>query len=114
MKLFDPFFLILFLFLVFSSCNQTKEVNQFTLLPQNDTKINFKNTIRETKEFNVFEYGYLYNGGGVSIGAVPPTSASSPASIATIVRVVAALAASAVSGATAPALLAAVVVLPLV
>ena len=40
----------------------------FTLLAPTDTEINFKNILQETKEFNVFEYGYLYNGGGVSIG----------------------------------------------
>lgn len=68
MKLLDTLFLLLLLSFVFSSCNRTNEVNQFTLLSQSDTKINFKNTIRETKQFNVFEYGYLYNGGGVSIG----------------------------------------------
>ncbi|WP_212748436.1 VCBS repeat-containing protein [Maribacter algarum] len=40
----------------------------FTLLPSSKTNIKFKNIIKETKQFNVLEYGYLYNGGGVSIG----------------------------------------------
>ncbi len=40
----------------------------FTLLPPSETGITFKNILKETKEFNVLEYGYLYNGGGVSIG----------------------------------------------
>lgn len=68
MKLLNTLFLLILLLFVFTSCNETNEDHQFTLLSQNDTKINFKNTIKETKQFNIFEYGYLYNGGGVSIG----------------------------------------------
>ena len=40
----------------------------FSLVPSEHTGIKFKNIIRETENFNVLEYGYLYNGGGVSIG----------------------------------------------
>jgi hypothetical protein len=42
----------------------------FTLLSPSQTGINFKNILKETEEFNVLKYGYLYNGGGVSIGDV--------------------------------------------
>jgi len=40
----------------------------FTLLTPTKTNIKFKNVLKETEEFNVLEYGYLYNGGGVAIG----------------------------------------------
>ncbi|MEO9512214.1 MAG: VCBS repeat-containing protein [Flavobacteriaceae bacterium] len=40
----------------------------FTLLASSDTGIKFKNLLKESEEFNVLEYGYLYNGGGVSVG----------------------------------------------
>ncbi len=42
----------------------------FTLLSPNDTGITFKNLLQETQEFNVLEYSYLYNGGGVAIGDI--------------------------------------------
>ena len=52
--------------LVFS-CS-TQEEKLFTKLEANDTGIKFKNILKETEAFNVLEYGYLYNGGGVSVG----------------------------------------------
>ncbi|WP_036154049.1 VCBS repeat-containing protein [Maribacter forsetii] len=58
-------FLIL-LILVFS-CS-TQEEKLFTKLEANVTGIKFKNILKETEAFNVLEYGYLYNGGGVSVG----------------------------------------------
>ncbi|MCK0145516.1 VCBS repeat-containing protein [Arenibacter sp. F26102] len=52
------------------SCTRDDTSKMFTLLPPNITGIEFKNVLKETDEFNVLEYGYLYNGGGVSIGDV--------------------------------------------
>lgn len=40
----------------------------FTKLDQEQTHISFINEITETKELNVMQYEYLYNGGGVGIG----------------------------------------------
>lgn len=42
----------------------------FTELPPSRTGIKFKNIIRESEEFNVLNYAYLYNGGGVAIGDI--------------------------------------------
>ncbi len=56
--------------IVIYSCQQEDDSKQFTLLSPKTTGINFKNLVRETEEFNVLTYGYLYNGGGVSIGDV--------------------------------------------
>jgi len=53
-----------------SSCNQTPTDKLFTRLPSSHTHIKFKNIIQESEGFNVLEYGYLYNGGGVAIGDI--------------------------------------------
>jgi hypothetical protein len=42
----------------------------FTLMPSSFTGINFKNPLQETEQFNVLNYGYLYNGGGVAVGDI--------------------------------------------
>lgn len=56
------------LIIVVYSCQGEDDSKQFTLLSSKTTGIEFKNRIQETEEFNVLTYGYLYNGGGVSIG----------------------------------------------
>lgn len=42
----------------------------FTRLSANATGIKFKNVLIETEDFNVLEYGYMYNGGGVAVGDI--------------------------------------------
>jgi enediyne biosynthesis protein E4 len=42
----------------------------FTLLPQKQTGIDFRNDISETEELNVLSYEYFYNGGGVAAGDI--------------------------------------------
>lgn len=37
-------------------------------MPVSHTNVDFVNRIGETEDFNVLEYGYLYNGGGVAAG----------------------------------------------
>lgn len=37
-------------------------------MPANKTGVKFVNKLLETEEFNVLEYSYMYNGGGVAIG----------------------------------------------
>ena len=56
------------LFLGAFSCSDSKK--KFTLLSPRKTGIKFKNILKETKDFNVLTYGYLYNGGGIAIGDV--------------------------------------------
>ncbi|MEP3209773.1 MAG: VCBS repeat-containing protein [Maribacter sp.] len=60
----------LIVFLMVCSCKNEDNSKQFTLLSPSTTKIKFKNLVQETPEFNVLKYGYLYNGGGVSIGDI--------------------------------------------
>jgi len=37
-------------------------------MPGNKTGITFKPILKETEEFNILTYGYIYNGGGISVG----------------------------------------------
>ncbi|WP_339712556.1 VCBS repeat-containing protein [uncultured Kriegella sp.] len=39
-------------------------------MPSKKTGITFKNILSETEEFNILTYGYIYNGGGVSVGDI--------------------------------------------
>mgnify|MGYP003700619789 CR=1 FL=1 len=60
------------------SCNPVNEVKKkeptgdtlFTLLRSEQTNVHFKNEITETADFNVLNYYYTYNGGGVAVGDV--------------------------------------------
>jgi hypothetical protein len=57
---------------VFLSCGQSDDVLQpgFSLLSPEATGIHFANTLSESEDFNIIEYLYYYNGGGVAIGDV--------------------------------------------
>lgn len=53
------------------SCRQPKTGNPgtlFTEVPVAQSHIDFSNTIREDKDYNILTYEYLYNGGGVATG----------------------------------------------
>jgi hypothetical protein len=66
-------FLIFPLFILIS-CSQKTEVNQteslFESLSPQKTGIDFSNTLTETEEFNIIEYLYFYNGGGIAVGDI--------------------------------------------
>ena len=62
-----PILFLISLF-IFFSCKKDSSKNLFTQLSYKDTGITFKNIIKESEEFNVLNYGYIYNGGGVSVG----------------------------------------------
>ena len=55
-------------FAVLISCSTKKEQTLFEL--QENTGINFTNTVENTKDFNIFSYRNFYNGGGVAIGDI--------------------------------------------
>lgn len=58
------------------SCTPENEVKKkesvdhqlFTLLNNGQTDVHFKSSITETADFNILNYYYTYNGGGVAIG----------------------------------------------
>ena len=64
-------FLFLFLFsLALFACNSGDDVVLFEKLDAEKTHIDFSNNITETKDFNILDYLYFYNGGGVSSGDI--------------------------------------------
>lgn len=63
------FSLYFFSILLFAACKQAGN-KPFTLVSPSDSKVNFKNTLIEDESFNVLNYPYFYNGGGVAIGDV--------------------------------------------
>ena len=56
-----------FLFILIS-CNQKEKL--FTKVPQNKSNIDFRNDLKENDKFNLVEYLYFYNGGGVTTGDI--------------------------------------------
>jgi hypothetical protein len=54
----------------FLSCKSGDDVQLFEKLPASKTHIDFTNQIKETPEFNILDYLYFYNGGGVSSGDI--------------------------------------------
>lgn len=55
-----------------SSCsnNAETETTQFTVMGSHLTNVTFSNTLSQNEDFNIIEYLYFYNGGGVSIGDI--------------------------------------------
>ncbi len=67
----------LVLLFLFISCSQKGTKNEmvvkkslFTRLSTKETGISFVNQVQDTKDFNIFRYRNLYNGGGVAIGDI--------------------------------------------
>jgi hypothetical protein len=73
MKLGLTKFWVLSLFILFS-CAKNTDLEQkntlFVSLPPERTGVNFSNILTESEEFNIIEYLYFYNGGGVSVGDI--------------------------------------------
>ena len=70
MRVLTYIFSFAILIVVSVACNLTDDSKMFTLMPSSHTGIKFKNLISETPDFNILTYGYLYNGGGVSVGDI--------------------------------------------
>jgi len=61
--------IILLILISLTSCNQDKG-KLFTSLSHKRTGINFINLIKDSENFNVLDYEYFYNGGGVAAGDI--------------------------------------------
>jgi hypothetical protein len=46
----------------------TSSSSLFTTLPGSQTGVRFENTVAENDSFNLVDYYYVYNGGGVAVG----------------------------------------------
>ena len=62
--------LILGLIVFFSSCQEERKVSLFVSHTSENTGIDFNNILEETDSFNIIQYLYYYNGGGVAIGDI--------------------------------------------
>lgn len=56
--------------LVVVACSGKKDAQEFRRVPASESGIYFRNTLTETVDFNIFNYLYFYNGGGVAAGDV--------------------------------------------
>ncbi len=65
-------FLVIYIFVLFSCEPEGKQKNKtlFYRVPPSESGIDFENTLKDTDEFNIIEYLYFYNGGGVSAGDI--------------------------------------------
>jgi len=63
---------IIFLFVPLSilSCEQGQDRSLLSQKKSNDTNVEFKNVVEDKEGFNIIDYLYFYNGGGVSIGDI--------------------------------------------
>lgn len=68
------FLSIIMLVALLFSCEKARDGSskkwRFALVSPNYSNIHFNNKIQESASFNVLQYGYLYNGGGVAIGDI--------------------------------------------
>ncbi len=69
--------LFLLVFIIISCTSKEKENDigiedqtLFSLLPSEQTGVDFVNSIENQKDFNIFKYRNFYNGGGVAIGDI--------------------------------------------
>jgi hypothetical protein len=56
--------------ILLSSCAEKKADTAFFTIPPADTGIEFNNALTQTNDFNIIEYLYFYNGGGVAAGDI--------------------------------------------
>ncbi len=62
---------LLFLITIFLiGCQSKRESGLFQQRSPSDTGIDFVNTVKNTPDFNIFNYRNFYNGGGVAIGDI--------------------------------------------
>ena len=62
------YILLFSFFLSLVACDNNKPL--FEDSTPSETGINFQNTLTETDDFNILDYLYFYNGGGVAIGDI--------------------------------------------
>lgn len=73
MKTIVKYLSIILIPIIAFNCKSDKnnnDVKLFQKLSPTDTKVDFTNTVKETKDFNILDYLYFFNGGGVSAGDI--------------------------------------------
>lgn len=61
------YFLSGLIFLSLLACEQ-KPTTRFTIVSASESGVRFQNTVTENDSFNLVDYYYVYNGGGVAVG----------------------------------------------
>ncbi|MFH5884476.1 VCBS repeat-containing protein [Halalkalibaculum sp. DA3122] len=61
---------LVFLLLIIFSCSPVTEKTRFKLITPAETGIDFSNDLKSDPNFNIINYLYFYDGGGVSIGDI--------------------------------------------
>lgn len=69
LNLFSLQLFLIALAYIMSGCNQPDD-KLFTKVSPSKSNIDFKNLLIEDEEFNVLNYPYFYNGGGVAVGDI--------------------------------------------
>lgn len=65
----SKYFILLFYLLLITNCTPKPGAGDwFQLLEVDHTRLDFSNSLEQTTSFNVFDYMYFFNGGGVGIG----------------------------------------------
>src|SRR6478736_3317784 len=67
---FAALFVVLALLILNQCAPKSADNHLFTKLSSGQTKIDFSNELKEDENFNIIEYLYFYNGGGVAIGDI--------------------------------------------
>lgn len=67
-----PAFVYMVLSVVFSTCHNkaTAPPKLFTLISPQKSGVHFNNMVEDTEDFNIIDYLYYYNGGGVAVGDI--------------------------------------------
>ncbi|MBW3468407.1 VCBS repeat-containing protein [Arthrospiribacter ruber] len=66
---YTPYLTLILAFSFFVACSNKENPDQlFQLLSPNQTGLNFKNEIQIDEDFNILDFDYIYNGGGVAVG----------------------------------------------
>jgi enediyne biosynthesis protein E4 len=69
MKIVNTLLILLYGVLLFTCSTDTQNKKyQFTLLKKNSTGLDFENVLKQSEAFNVFNYMYFFNGGGLAAG----------------------------------------------
>ena len=58
----------LLILLAVIGCSEKNDAPRFHFVPSSHSGIQFRNMLKETVEFNIFNYMYFYNGAGVGVG----------------------------------------------
>src|SRR5689334_20652897 len=71
MKILKTISFIVTLLLCITACTPIEnERKLFSLMLSTETGIDFSNELKEDTTFNIIEYLYFYNGGGVAVGDI--------------------------------------------